>query len=70
MFEVGGADGEWFAVVGAEGALFGTDDVGFMIEELVRASCNNSGRVSSQGNLYVQVLADAMRKELATIRCR
>jgi hypothetical protein len=35
VFEVAGADGEWFAVVGAEGALFGADDVGFMVEEFV-----------------------------------
>lgn len=70
MFEVGGADGEWFAVVGAEGALLGADDVGFMVEEVVRASYNRPDRVPSYGNLYVQVLTDAEEKELVAICCR
>jgi len=59
VFEVGGADGEWFAVVGAEGALFGADEVGFMIGEFVRASYNRPGLVPSYGNLCVEVLTDA-----------
>jgi hypothetical protein len=58
VFEVGGADGELFAVVGAEGALFGADDVGFMVGEFVRPSYNRPGRVPSNDNLYVHVLAD------------
>lgn len=32
VFAVGGADGEWFAADGAEGALVGADDVEFMLE--------------------------------------
>jgi hypothetical protein len=57
-FEVGGADGEWFVAVGAAGALFGADDVGFMVGEFDRWS-DNRPQLLAYGNLRAQVLTDA-----------
>ena len=68
MFRVGGVDGEWFAVAGAEGALLGTDDVEFMVGEFGCGTLQQVGVAHAYRGLHEQVLAVGAEK-VCTVSC-